>query len=214
MNADALTEDAPSPGSGVSLLPMDAPGVVILGELASWYSSPGGLVVTARVAVPAEAADALSGAQVWASAHTDRTDTLVVFSAMARSVRPRAGELELTGMTTLAREPRRRSVRASVTWPATVLVGNGLAAHTEDLSRGGCRLRLEDAAAVDELRAGQQVELEVSLGGSEPIRVAGRAVRVDLTTGELTLRFVDISNEMAARLDRIVFGELSPAAPR
>jgi c-di-GMP-binding flagellar brake protein YcgR len=137
----------------------------------------------------------------------------VVFSAVARSVRPRTGELELTGMTTLAREPRRRAVRASVTWPATVLVGNGVSALTKDLSRGGCRLRLDDASAADALRAGEQVELEVSLGGSEPIRLAGRTVRVDLTTGELTVRFVDLSNEIAARLDRIVFEELSPAAP-
>jgi c-di-GMP-binding flagellar brake protein YcgR len=81
------------------------------------------------------------------------------------------------------------------------------------LSRGGCRLRLDDAAAVDTLRTGEQVELEVSLGGSEPIRIAGRTVRVDLTTGELTVRFVDLSNDIAARLDRIVFEELSPAAP-
>jgi PilZ domain-containing protein len=213
VNADALTEDAPSPGSGVSLLPMDAPGVVILGELASWYSSPGGLVVTARIAVPPETADALSGAQVWASAHTDRTDTLVVFSAVARSIRPRAGELELTGMTTLAREPRRRAVRASVTWPATVLVGNGMSAQTRDLSRGGCRLRLNDVTAAGTLRTGEQVELEVSLGGSEPIRVTGRTVRVDLNTGELTIRFLDLPTEIAARLDRIVFEELSPAAP-
>lgn len=213
MNADALTEDAPSPGSGVSLLPMDAPGVVILGELASWYSSPGGLVVTAKVAVPPETADALSGTQVWASAHTDQTDTLVVFSAVARSIRPRTGELELTGMTTLAREPRRRAVRAAVTWPAMVLVGDGVAAQTRDLSRGGCRLRLDDAKAADTLRTGEQVELEVSLGGSEPIRVLGRTVRVDLTTGELTVRFLDLPNEIAARLDRVVFEELSPAAP-
>jgi hypothetical protein len=213
VNADALTEDAPSPGSGVSLLPMDAPGVVILSELASWYSSPGGLVVTARVAVPPETADALSGAQVWASAHTDRTDTLVVFSAVARSVRPRAGELELTGMTTIAREPRRRSVRATVAWPATVLVGDGVPARTKDLSRGGCRLHLDDAAAVGTMQTGQQVELEVSLGGSDPIRVAGRTVRVDLTTGELTIRFLDLPRDIAARLDRIVFEELSPAAP-
>jgi hypothetical protein len=213
VNADALTEDAPSPGSGVSLLPVDAPGVVILGELASWYSSPGGLVVTARVAVPPETADALSGAQVWASAHTESTDTLVVFSAMARSIRPRAGELELTGMTTLAREPRRRAVRASVTWPATVLVGDGVPAQTKDLSSGGCRLRLNDATAADTLRPGEQVELEVSLGSSESIRVAGRTVRVDLTTGELTVRFLDLPEAIAARLDRVVFGELSPAAP-
>jgi hypothetical protein len=74
-------------------------------------------------------------------------------------------------------------------------------------------LRLDDASAADALRAGEQVELEVWLGGSEPIRLAGRTVRVDLTTGELTVRFVDLSNEIAARLDRIVFEELSPAAP-
>jgi hypothetical protein len=213
VNADALTEDAPSPGSGVSLLPVDAPGVVILGELASWYSSPGGLVVTARVSVAPEAAEVLSGAQVWASTHTERTDTLVVFSAVARSIRPRAGDLELTGMTTLAREPRRRSVRAAVTWPATVLIGDGLPARTKDLSRGGCRLRLDDAASADSVHTGEQVEVEVSMGGKEPVRIPGRAVRFDLTTGELTIRFLDLPSDLAARLDRIVFEELSPAAP-
>ena len=211
MNADALTEDAPAPGTGISLLPVDAPGLVVLGELASWYSSPGGLVVTARVAVSSETAQALSGAQVWASAHTEHTDTLIVFSAVARVARPRTGELELTGMTTLAREPRRRSVRAPVQWPATVLVGGGIGARTRDLSRGGCRLRLDDSSAAGGVRAGDQVHLEMSLGDDQVVRVAGRAVRVDLTRGELTLRFVDVPEVLAARLDRLVFQELSPA---
>jgi hypothetical protein len=212
VNADALTEDAPAPGTGVSLLPVDAPGVVFLGELASWYSSPGGLVVTARVAVPPETATVLSGAQVWASAHTERTDTLVVFSAVARGVRPRTGELELTGMTTLAREPRRRAVRAPVHWPATVLIGAGAPGRTKDLSRGGCRLRLDDIAAAAGVTAGDQIEVEVSIGEGETIRIAGRVVRVDLTSGELTVRFTDVPADLAARLDRVVFEELSPTA--
>jgi c-di-GMP-binding flagellar brake protein YcgR len=114
-------------------------------------------------------------------------------------------------MATLAREPRRRSVRAPVAWPATVLVGDGVRALTRDLSRGGCRLRLDDAQAAGQLNTGDQVELEVSLGGADPVRVAARAVRVDLTTGELTVRFVDVPDELAARLDRVVFEELSPS---
>lgn len=210
MNAETLTEDAPAPGAGVALLPVDAPGVVFVGELASWYSSPGGLVVTARVAVPPDAAQALTGTQVWASAHTDRTDTLVVFSAVARAVRPRTGELELTGMTTIAREPRRRAVRAPVHWPARIVTDREAPGLTRDLSRGGCRLRLDDAAEAAGITTGDALEVEVSLGGRQPIRVHGRVVRVDLTTGELTMRFTDVPPEIAAQLDRVVFEELSP----
>jgi hypothetical protein len=199
--------DTPALGSGVSLLPVDAPGVVVLGEVTSWSASPAGLVVTAKVSVLPDTAQALSGTKVWASAHTAISDTLVVVTAVARSDRPSTGELELTGLATVAKESRRRAVRAPLQLRGTVVVGESRSTgQTRDLSRTGCRLQFTEAPAVD---AGHQVNVEIDISDTERIQVVGRVVRVDSADQELTLRFIDVGSTAAAAIDRIVFEELS-----
>jgi hypothetical protein len=199
--------DTPALGSGMSLLPVDAPGVVVLGEVTSWSASPAGLVVTARVSVRPDTAQALSGARVWASAHTAVSDTLVVITAVARSARPATGELELTGIATVAKETRRRAVRAPLQLRGTVVHGDHRSTgHTRDLSRTGCRLQFAQAPALD---PGHQVGVEIDMSDQERIQVTGRVVRFDRADQELTMRFIDVGSIAAAAIDRIVFEELS-----
>jgi c-di-GMP-binding flagellar brake protein YcgR len=82
-------------------------------------------------------------------------------------------------------------------------------ARTVDLSRTGARLRMPAASLEDAVAAADLVEVEVLVGDDETVVADAEVIRVDADRGELAVRFVDLAEEDAQRLDRAVLGQLS-----
>ena len=196
---DATPGGAPEPGAPVSLLPVDGGGTVT-GEVTLWSSSPGGAVVTSRVRLPSVAAGALRGQRVWVSARSD--DALVVFQAVAQGVDHHQDQLELTGVTRLATEPRRSSLRADISRPVLLVRDNAPSRGTTslDLSAGGVRVRVPEG---QQLTPGDRLDAAVADERGGTVWARSEVVRVD--GDEAALRFVEVDAADRDRIDHDVY---------
>jgi hypothetical protein len=206
--------ELPARGSRVSLMPTRAPVRVAVGTLADWVPSPTGLGVSASVHLPSRAADALDGADVWLSARTSRAHCLVVLSALA-ALRP-SGRLGLTGVADLVHETRRAGPRArlrggvTLTLPGAPVPERLWTGGLVDLSRSGCRVRMDGRVAVG---AGSPVRLDLRLSDGRMLRAAGSVLRTDAPLSELVVEFADLAPADLRRLDFEVLSALDAPLP-
>ena len=202
---------APHVGSTVSVLPVSA-GRERVGALSDWSVGPAGLVVTASITLTEDAVDALTGRRVWARIESQDGGVRVLEGVAVAGIEPT--ELGLTGVLALAEERRRtaprvetsRAVRVSL---EALALRHASDAHTVDLSRTGARLRMPAASTEDALAGGAMVEVDIAVGLDETVTAGAEVIRVDHARGELAVRFVDLAEEDAVRLDRAVLSELS-----
>lgn len=205
--------DVPAPGSTVSLLSTSRD-IVASADLESWSASPSGLAVTAQVTTTPQVAQSLGGERTWISAHTEQTNTLVVFEGIARQTRPgQPGILRLDGVSLIAREHRRAVPRAQVPCDVELHVDQGSpgTARVIDLSRGGCRVRLPEP---DLLVVGQTAVAELTLPEDRVVRTSCQVLRLDDRRQEAVLTFGELSDADAAALSRSVLAELSASGGR
>ncbi len=202
-------EDVPVAGSTVSLLSSSGD-VMTLAELISWSTGPAGLTATAVLATTRDTAEMLDGHRVWASLFTEITNTLLVVQGVVRRSRAdRPAELVLTGMTGIAREPRRVEPRASLSRPVRLAVepaAEPVLGHTVDLSPSGCRLEL---GPDDRLKVGEVVTVEVDLDEGTVLRAAGKVSRFDEQRGQPVLRFLGLTRSEEVAISRCVYSALS-----
>jgi PilZ domain len=196
---DPAPGGAPKPGAPVSLLPVDGGGTVN-GEVTLWSASPGGAVVTSRVRLSPYAAGALRGQRVWVSARSD--DALVVFQAVAQGVDHHTDQLELTGVTRLATEPRRSSLRADISRPVLLVRDNAPSRGTTslDLSAGGVRVRVPEG---QQLAPGDRLDAAVADERGGTVWARSEVVRVD--GAEAALRFIEVDDADRDRIDHDVY---------
>ena len=206
--------DIPVPGSTVSLLSSSGD-VMTLAELVSWSTGPAGLTATGVLATTRETAEMLDGHRVWASLFTEITNTLLVVQGVVRRSRAdRPSELVLTGMTGIAREPRRVEPRAALSRPVRLALEAAAApvkGHTVDLSPSGCRLVLDTG---ERLKVGEVVTVEVDLDEGSVLRAAGKVSRVDEQRQQPVLRFLGLTRSEEVAISRCVYSALSSGTPR
>jgi hypothetical protein len=206
------TVDTPQRGAPVTLVPVRGAGTVH-GEVTLWTASAGGAVVTSRVRAGLGAASALYGERVWVSARTSQTSALVVFHAIGQPVDARRDELELTGVTLLASETRRGTLRAQVARPVLLLRDGAPSRGTStvDLSSSGCRVRLPEGQDYQE---GERLQAAVEVDAGPAVWARGEVVRVDRDLAEVALRFLEVDDADRDRLDRDVLTWFSEQSPR
>ena len=175
------------------------------GTLLSYDAGAAGLAVHLMAEVSARAAEQLDGQRSWVTANV--AGRLVAFQAVTR--RADRTSLEASGISVPLEEHRRRHVRAADRLRARLHSLDGerqpLAAHTIDLSRGGCRLELTDElSAVPAAGARTQVTLELPDGA---VTAAGEVLRVR-GAGEIVVRFTGIAPEAGDRIERHVLSLL------
>jgi len=191
---------APEIGAPVVIVPVEGEEPVA-GEMTTWSPGAGGIVVTCRVRVGVGAVGRLTGERVWVRMRAP--EAMVVVQAMAQPVGGRPDELELTGVSGLAVEARRRAVRARLVRPV-LLMQDGIASRgtqTLDLSATGCRVRLPQD---QDLAPGDRLQTVVTDASGATLWLRSEVVRVDAERGEAALRFVEISDADADRIDREV----------
>ncbi|NAZ75702.1 hypothetical protein GTQ99_09790 [Kineococcus sp. T13] len=205
-----LMTDGPAVDTTVTLMPTTAES----GASASWHTATvrswtagaAGLVVTSHVAAAPQTVEALDGQRVWVSTEAGDDGSVVphaVFQAVAQA--HRADELALTGVMLLAAETRRGAVRAPASLPVHLTTSEGVAdARTVDYSRSG--LRLEGAALPGERTT---VDVDLELGDGLEVHARGEVLRVDESTGEAVVRFVELDEGAAQVLERSVLTELA-----
>lgn len=202
-------EDVPVPGSTVSLLSASGD-VMTLAELISWSTGPAGLTATAVLATTRDTAETLDGHRVWASLFTEVTNTLLVVQGVVRRSRAdRPAELVLTGMTGIAREPRRVEPRADLARPVRLSLepsAEPVLGHTVDLSPSGFRLEI---AGAGQLRVGEVVTVEVDLDEGTVLRAAGKVSRFDEQRKQPVLRFLGLTRSEEVAISRCVYSALS-----
>lgn len=207
--ADQDGQDVPVTGSTVSLLSATGD-VMTLAELVTWSTGPAGLTATAVLATTRETAEMLDGHRVWASLFTEVTNTLLVVQGVVRRSRAdRPAELVLTGMTGIAREPRRVEPRAALSRPVRVALEDAtepVQGQTVDLSPSGFRL---DIAEPSRLRVGEVVTVEVDLDEGTVLRAAGRVSRFDEQRHQPVLRFLGLTRSEEVAISRCVYTALS-----
>ncbi|SDQ04588.1 PilZ domain-containing protein [Quadrisphaera sp. DSM 44207] len=199
------TQSAPAPviGSSVVLLPVRS-GAGTTGTLAMWDAGPAGLVVTASVALAPSDVAAVSGQRVWARLESEDGAVSVIEAIAEADVR--GTSVSLTGVLAIAHEHRRTAPRAETVRSASVrAAGTAYAALTVDLSRAGARLELPAEA----IGAADRLEVEVAVSDAETVSARAEVVRVDAARGEVAIRFVDLTDEDAERIERAVFSDLS-----
>jgi hypothetical protein len=195
-------------------MPTSAPARMAVGTLDDWLPSPTGLRVTASVRLPDGDADALDGADVWVSARTARAQCLVVLSALA-ALRP-SGRLGLTGVADLVRESRRSGPRArlgggvTLTLPGAPAPDRLWTGGLVDLSRSGCRVRMDGRPAV---ATGSPVRLDLRLHDGRMLRAGGQVLRTDAPRSELVVEFADLAPADLRRLDFEVLSALDAPLP-
>lgn len=203
----------PAVGSRVSVMATTAPARVAAGSVRSWARSRSGLVVTAAVGVSRAACAALDGTTVWVSARTAGGGDLVVLAATATALPPDG--LALVGVADLVLETRRAAARARLAGDVTLRLpglraGDRLwSASLVDLSRDGCRLRLDGRPPLSEDDA---VRLDVRLRDGQRLRVPGRVLRSDPGRGEVVVVFDGLDTAGRRRLDFEVLRALDACA--
>ncbi len=212
--ADLLDADPelPARGSPASLMPTSAPVRVAVGTVQEWVRSRTGLVVTARMRVSPTDAAALCDTTVWVSARTAGSDHLVVLSALATA--RAVDQLCLTGVADLVLETRRAGARARLSADVTVTLSGTApcdrlwSGGLVDLSRQGCRLRMDGRVAV---AAAHPVRVDLRLRDGRMLRASGHVHRTDATCNELVVQFDDLDTADLRRLDFEVLSALDVA---
>nr|WP_255480494.1 PilZ domain-containing protein [Quadrisphaera sp. RL12-1S] len=117
----------------------------------------------------------------------------------------------LTGVLALATEQQRAEPRADIARRAQLRGRVAAAARTIDLSRTGARVVLATDAALANLGAAadDEVELVVEVDAEETVTAAARVVRVDAERAEVALSFIDLADADATRIERAVLGRIS-----
>lgn len=186
-------------GSLVTLLGV-AGGPGFEGRMLGWEPGPTGGMESAAVSTEAAAVSFLDGQRVWAQMPVPEGGIRIVEMHAARGAS--AGQLDLTMIAVLVDEGRRRAPRIADREPATVSgVGTEVTGRTVDLSRTGARILLDEPVA---LRPGERLDLVLGADTARPLRTQARVSRVDPTSGEVAVEFVDISTDTSTRLDRKV----------
>lgn len=208
-----LGSSALPPGTPITLSPAGSPSAVCLAEVLAWWTSPSGLVVTARAVTYPASAEQLDNRSVFVSGRT-ADDTLVVLEAVARHSPEGAGVLELVSVAALAREHRRASVRAAVGLPVVVSEAKaadrvpgdtGIVGTTLDLSGDGCRVRFDQEVSMP---VGTDVVTSIDLGAPERVRVTGVVVRAAADQAEIIVAFGPMRIEDSAAIAATVYGAL------
>ncbi|MBC3763017.1 PilZ domain-containing protein [Quadrisphaera oryzae] len=201
-------DQVPPVGGPVRLLPISG-GPEQRGTLSDWSTSPAGLVATAVVTLDDAGAASLADEPVWAHLQT-AGGAAVVLEAVAEGTAV-DGELMLTGVLALATEQQRAEPRADIARRAQLRGRVAAAARTIDLSRTGARVVLATDAALANLGAAadDEVELVVEVDAEETVTAAARVVRVDAERAEVALSFIDLADADATRIERAVLGRIS-----
>jgi PilZ domain len=193
----------PAAGTPATLLSLETD-AHYTATVASWVGTDAGLVVSARLTVTSEDAEALAGHRVLVSVR-ERPSGFTVFSGLARP--DQDGTLDISGIATMVREHRRRDLRGPAVGHVRVSTDGravpGLQAV--DLSRSGVRVSL---ATASDLGLGDHVLVEVDLGYGAPFIAAGEVTRVDGMAGHAVVRFDDLSAEDGTLIDRFVLLQL------
>ena len=202
-----LMTEGPAIDTMVTLMPTSS-ATVHTATVRSWTASAAGLVVTSYVSATPASVAALDGQRVWVSteAHLQDDGSVVphaVFQAVAQA--HREDELALTGVMLLAAETRRGAVRATRSVPAHLSTPTGDSdARTVDISRTGVRLEGRSLP-----RAHEEVDLSLDLEEGVEVHARGEVLRVDESTGEAVVRFVELDRGAADALERSVLVELA-----
>jgi len=202
-----LMTEGPAIDAVVTLMPTSS-ATVHTATVRSWTASAAGLVVTSYVTATPESVAALDGQRVWVSTEAQAQDDgsvvpHAVFQAVAQAHRD--DELALTGVMLLAAETRRGAVRATTSVPAHLSSPTGDSdVRTVDISRTGVRLEGRSLP-----RAHEEVDLSLALEQGVEVRARGEVLRVDESTGEAVVRFVELDRGAADALERSVLIELA-----
>ncbi|GAA0315968.1 PilZ domain-containing protein [Kineococcus aurantiacus] len=202
-----LMTEGPAVDTTVTLMPTaGGNGAWHTGTVRSWTAGAAGLVVTSHVSASPATVEALDGQRVWVSTDSGQGDSVTphaVFQAIAQAHRD--DELALTGVMLLAAETRRGAVRAPASLPAHLTMPEGVAdVRTVDYSRTG--MRVEGA---QDMPAHADVEIALELGDGLEVHARGEVLRVDETSGEAVVRFVELEEGAAEALERSVLTELA-----
>ncbi len=192
-------------GSPVGLLPVGVESGLLSGEITHWLGGPAGLVATIGVRTTADVAAICAGQRLWMSGREAINDELIVLEVIARQPSKYVDtSLALTGVLPIAHERRRNAVRAETRHPVRLTFDDGTAVDgvAVDLSRGGCRIALNQ---VDLMRqVGTAADLEIELPDNQNFSLSGEIVRTASATGELALRFQPTDIDLAP-IDRLVY---------
>ncbi|WP_432544778.1 PilZ domain-containing protein [Kineococcus sp. SYSU DK002] len=203
-----LMTEGPGVDTTVTLMPTASHGTGTwhTATVRSWTAGAAGLVVTSHVTADPTTVEALDGQRVWVSTDAGDGSSVTphaVFQAVAQAHRD--DELALTGVMLLAAETRRGAVRAPASLPAHLTMAEGVAdVRTVDYSRTG--MRVEGA---QDMPAHTDVEVALELGDGLEVHARGEVLRVDQTSGEAVVRFVELDEDAAAALERSVLTELA-----
>lgn len=207
-----LMTEGPAVDTTVTLMPATSQGTSPgtagwhTGTVRSWTAGAAGLVVTSHVAATPQTVEMLDGQRVWVSTDAGSDDAVTphaVFQAIAQAHRD--DELALTGVMLLASETRRGAVRAPASLPAHLTMPEGVAdVRTIDYSRTGMRIE----GALD-MPAHTDVEVSLELADGLEVHARGEVLRVDETSGEAVVRFVELEDGAAQALERSVLTELA-----
>jgi hypothetical protein len=162
------------------------------------------------VRVPAGIARLLDGSRVWVNA-TSTAGQALLLRALAERAADARDVLHLRDLVHLATETRRRHVRSAVEH-AVLLVQHGSRTRrtvTRDLSVNGCRV--EQLPEVT-LKAGQLLQVAISMGSGPVMWAQTEVKRVDKTSSEVALQFLDVDGADRDRLDRYVLSQLTAGA--
>jgi hypothetical protein len=202
-----LMTEGPAIDTMVTLMPTSS-ATVHTATVRSWTASAAGLVVTSYVSATPESVAALDGQRVWVSTEAQAQDDgsvvpHAVFQAVAQAHRD--DELALTGVMLLAAETRRGAVRATTSVAAHLSTPAGdTDARTVDISRTGVRLEGRSLPGAHE-----EVDLSLDLQDGVEVHARGEVLRVDESTGEAVVRFVELDRGAADALERSVLLELA-----
>jgi hypothetical protein len=192
-------------GTPVTLLPVDLSSGLLTGEISHWLGGAAGLVATIGVHTSSSVAALCAGERLWLSGYEAARAELVVFEVVAQlPTRYADTSLTLTGVLPIARERRRRAVRAPSRHPIRLTFADGTSAEgvAVDLSRTGCRISLNRSDLVGPV--GTSADLELELPGGEKLALGGDIVRVEGLTRELALHFRPTEIDLTP-IDRLVY---------
>jgi hypothetical protein len=202
-------DPAPAPwmgiGAAVTLLPVDLDSGFLRGQITHWLGAAGNAVATIGVRTSPETATLCSGHRLWLCGHEAVNDNLLVLEVVAKRP-PRFVDtaLALTSVVSVAQEPRRAAIRATVRHPVRIGLADGTltAGVVDDLSRTGCRIALNDVDLMP--RIGSTVGVLIELPGEAALPLAGTVVRTSQLAAEIAVRFQPAEIDLAP-IDRLVY---------